>query len=195
MRILLHQCCAPCSVYPLDSLLSEYGAGAVRGYFYNPNIHPYTEYRKRLDNIIEYNERLKIDYVVEDIYGLREFIRMKAETDGQPQSQYGRCKGCYRMRLEKTAEYATKEGFDTFTTTLLYSRRQKHALIRTICEETAQKHGLNFLYEDYRKGWQTGIDISKQLGIYRQQYCGCIFSEEERYTQPIQILHANKYVF
>jgi predicted adenine nucleotide alpha hydrolase (AANH) superfamily ATPase len=147
----------------------------VRGYFYNPNIHPYSEYKKRLDAVIEYNNRLKIDYVIENSYGLREFIRMEAETDN-------RCKECYCIRLEKTVKYAATEGFEAFTTTLLYSRRQKHDLIRAACEETAQKYKLRFLYEDYRTGWQTGIDISKKLSMYRQQYCGCIFSEEERYN-------------
>ena len=169
MQILLHQCCAPCSIYPLDRLLSEYGLSGLHGYFYNPNIHPYTEFRRRLDTLIEYNNRLKINYTVEDAYGLREFIKMEAKTTN-------RCRDCYRMRLEKTAEYAVEKGFDTFTTTLLYSRRQQHELICVVGNETAQKYGLNFYYEDYRIGWQTGIDTSKQLGMYRQKHCGCIFS-------------------
>jgi len=175
MRLLLHQCCAPCSIYPLHRLLSEYGVDGVRGFFYNPNIHPYTEYRKRLNTLIEYNNYLKIEYVIENTYGLREFIRMEAKTAD-------RCGSCYLMRLEKTAEYAVKEGFEAFSTTLLYSRRQKHDQIRYICEKTAQKYGVGFWYEDYRIGWQTGIDMSKQLDMYRQLYCGCIFSEEERYN-------------
>ena len=176
MRILLHQCCAPCSIYPLDRLLSDCGSDRVRGYFYNPNIHPYAEYRKRLDALIEYNAGIKVECVIEDRYGINEFLKMENRSD--------RCGACYRIRMEKTAEYAVKTGFDAFTTTLLYSRRQKHELICSICEETAQKFNLDFWYEDYRAGWRTGINVSKQLGIYRQQYCGCIFSEAERYQFP-----------
>jgi predicted adenine nucleotide alpha hydrolase (AANH) superfamily ATPase len=174
MRLLLHQCCAPCSIYPLGRLLSE--RAFVHGYIYNPNIHPFTEYKKRTDAIIKYNKRVNIEYTLIDEYGLRPFIAMAATQDI-------RCNGCYDMRIEALAKYAADNDFTHISTTLLYSRRQKHDIIKAKSEELAEKYGVKFWYEDYRKGWQIGIDTSKQLGIYRQLYCGCIFSEEERYNK------------
>lgn len=93
-----------------------------------------------------------------------------------------RCRSCYRTRLRKTAEYARKEGVNAFTTTLLYSKMQDHASIKSIGEELAAEYGLDFLYRDFRKGWKEGIEMSKKMGLYRQEYCGCIFSERERYN-------------
>jgi predicted adenine nucleotide alpha hydrolase (AANH) superfamily ATPase len=146
----------------------------VHGYWNNPNIHPYTEYKKRFDALAEYNERVQIEYTVDGGYGLRPFLEMAA-------GEGVRCDGCYTMRLEALGRFAADNEFTHISTTLLYSRYQKHDLIRARCEEIAAKHNISFWYEDYRKGWQVGIDLSKKLGVYRQQYCGCIFSEEERY--------------
>jgi predicted adenine nucleotide alpha hydrolase (AANH) superfamily ATPase len=146
----------------------------LSGWFYNPNIHPFTEYKKRLEGVVFLNDRLGVPLTAEG-YGLRYFLDMVARARE-------RCIGCYTMRINRTAEYAAKSGFDAFSTTLLYSRRQRHDDIKLIAEEAAAAYNVTFYYEDFRKGWQVGIDISKQLGVYRQQYCGCIFSEEERYN-------------
>ena len=145
----------------------------IHGYFYNPNIHPYQEFKKRLEGVEFFNHLHKIPLITEG-YGLKAFLNM-ANTEND------RCAGCYRTRLEKTAAMANENNFDAFSTSLLYSRRQRHEDIAAIASEIASGYKVEFYYEDYRKGWQVGINISKELGIYRQQYCGCIFSEEERY--------------
>jgi predicted adenine nucleotide alpha hydrolase (AANH) superfamily ATPase len=182
VKVLLHQCCGPCSIYPAIRLRED--GHELHGYFYNPNIHPYTEYKKRLETLQTYNTQHNIPYTIVDFYGLRPFIAM-VEAMRQPASSIiaNRCEGCYRMRLFKVAEFAKANGFDGFTTSLLYSRRQKHDLIRSIAAEAAQQQQIDFIYEDYRKGWQVGIDLSKQEAMYRQNYCGCIYSEEERWLK------------
>lgn len=151
----------------------DHGA-EVHGYFYNPNIHPYTELKLRRDAVEAYNTSLGITYTIDQSYGLRPFLDMQ-------RSSGDRCVGCYRMRFDVVARFASENGFRVFTSTLLYSRYQRHEQIMAEAEAAALRHGVDFYYEDYRKGWQVGIDISKSLGIYRQKYCGCIFSEEERY--------------
>ncbi|MEJ2471647.1 MAG: epoxyqueuosine reductase QueH [Desulfuromonadales bacterium] len=101
-----------------------------------------------------------------------------SQVAAEPQ---GRCTYCYQSRLKKTAEYAARNDYDAFTSSLLYSRYQNHALIRKVGEELAQHYGIPFFYDDYRVGWQEGIRVSKEMGLYRQQYCGCIYSEKDRY--------------
>lgn len=110
----------------------------------------------------------------EDAYPLAEFLRQVAFREED------RCRHCYRLRLARTAEIAKKGRFDAFTTTLLYSRFQKHDLIRSIGDTVAGMQGIPFLYRDFREGWSEGVRISKELGMYRQQYCGCIYSEKDR---------------
>jgi epoxyqueuosine reductase len=148
---------------------------AVCGTFFNPNIHPYLEYKKRLDSLDVYSGQVGLQVRREEIYPLEEFLRQVAfrEVD--------RCRYCYRLRLVKTALIAKKGRFDAFTTTLLYSRFQKHDLIRSIGEDVAGEYDIPFFYRDFREGWSEGVKISKALGLYRQPYCGCIFSEKERY--------------
>jgi hypothetical protein len=92
-----------------------------------------------------------------------------------------RCSHCYEVRLRHTAEQARKGFFDAFTTTLLYSRYQKHDLIRTTGEDIAREFDIPFFYKDFRAGWEEGVRLSKDMGLYRQKYCGCIFSEKERF--------------
>jgi predicted adenine nucleotide alpha hydrolase (AANH) superfamily ATPase len=173
MKVLLHICCAPCSIYPLVALR---GQGAdVTGFFFNHNIHPYQEYRRRLDTVKEYAGKSGLDIIYRDEYLLEEFLAAVADTPTK------RCQYCYASRLEATAKAAAEEGFDAFTSTLLYSRYQRHDEIRALGERLATAYGVVFHYDDYRRGWQEGIRISKELGLYRQQYCGCIYSEKERY--------------
>ncbi len=175
MNVLLHICCAPCAVYPVQELRS--GGMDVTGFFFNHNIHPYQEYRKRLETVREYAAMVELEVLYRDEYRLEEFLEaVAAEPDG-------RCRYCYASRLEVAAAEAACRGFDAFSTTLLYSRYQKHAVITELGERFAGKYGIKFHYADFRTGWQKGIEISKQLGLYRQQYCGCVYSEKERY-QP-----------
>jgi predicted adenine nucleotide alpha hydrolase (AANH) superfamily ATPase len=149
----------------------------MTGFFYNPNIHPYREYQQRLETVKEYEGEAGLKMMYEDEYDLEGFFR------GVVFREHERCRYCYHCRLEATARMAKREGFDTFTSTLLYSKHQNHSLIREIGEGLAEQFSVPFHYEDFREGWQEGIRESKALGLYRQQYCGCIYSEKERYRQ------------
>ncbi|MBI1920922.1 MAG: epoxyqueuosine reductase QueH [Geobacter sp.] len=174
-RILLHICCAPCSIYPLGELRKQ--GMDVTGFFYNHNIHPYQEYRRRLDAVREHAEMTALAMVYRDEYALEEFLASVAQD---PSS---RCGYCYASRLEVAAKTAAELGFPAYTSSLLYSRYQQHEKIRELGESLGRKYGVAFHYDDYRRGWQEGIRISKELGLYRQQYCGCIYSEKERYLK------------
>jgi predicted adenine nucleotide alpha hydrolase (AANH) superfamily ATPase len=173
MKILLHICCAPCTIYPLEILRKE--AEQVKGVFFNPNIHPYLEYKKRLDTVHEYAAREGLEVALAEGYPIEDFLQ-KTSTMGKD-----RCRYCYEVRLRYTAEQARKGFFDAFTTTLLYSRFQKHDLIRTTGENIAREFEIPFFYNDFRAGWEEGVRLSKDTGLYRQKYCGCIFSEKERF--------------
>ena len=174
MKLLLHACCAPCSVQCVAALAEE----GIRPelYWYNPNIHPFTEYRSRLDSLRSFAEARELALVVEDDYGLRSFIKGVEEGDSHP-----RCAFCYRLRLEKTAALAAEKGCDAFSTTLLISPHQNHELIREIGESLATRYGVSFLYRDFRPHFRQGQNQAREAGYYMQKYCGCIYSEEERY--------------
>lgn len=174
-KLLLHCCCGPCSIYPVESLREK--DIAVTGFFYNPNIHPFKEFRRRLVTAEEYSKRINMSIIIDKNYGLINFIRAVVNKENE------RCIYCYRERLQKTAMRAREGGFDAFSTTLLYSKYQKHEKIKQICEELSEQNSLSFHYEDFRIGWQRGIDTSRDLKMYRQPYCGCIYSEQERYDK------------
>lgn len=178
MKILLHICCGPCTIYPLRVLRE--GRDEVRGLFYNPNIHPFSEYRRRLEALDGYAAREGLDVIRDEAYPLEEFLRQTAFREEE------RCSVCYRLRLSRAARIAEEGRFAAFTTTLLYSRFQKHDLIREIGESEARRYGVPFLYRDFREGWLEGIRVSKELGMYRQSYCGCIYSEKERFSPPLR---------
>lgn len=175
MRILVHICCAPCFTYP-HNRLSEEGHEVV-GFFYNPNIHPLSEFKARLHALQRYTALKPVDVIYKDEYPLEEFIRGQLKTIDEGKS---RCEFCYDTRLKETAKMARQKGFDAFTSTLLESRHQPHDLIRSKAEEASKEYGIPFFYEDFRSGWKQSIKISKDLELYRQRYCGCIFSEKER---------------
>jgi predicted adenine nucleotide alpha hydrolase (AANH) superfamily ATPase len=147
----------------------------VTGFFYNHNIHPYQEYVRRRDTAIDMARQEEMDLIMRDEYDLELFLSSVAHAPER------RCSYCYASRLRATAQVAIREGFDAFTAALLYSRYQKHDEIRTLGEQIGQEFGVPFYYEDFRTGWQEGIRLSKELGLYRQQYCGCIYSEKDRY--------------
>jgi predicted adenine nucleotide alpha hydrolase (AANH) superfamily ATPase len=172
MKILIHTCCANCLIYPYE-VLKKNGFG-VHSYFYN-HIHPFTEFKKRLDSLIVYSKMNNINLIVREEYDLIKFIQTVVYREEN------RCECCYYSRLEATAKLAAKSNFDSFTTTLLYSKHQKHEMIKEICANLSKKYGIEFYYYDFREGWKYGIEKSKDLGLYRQQYCGCIYSEKERY--------------
>lgn len=174
MKLLMHTCCAPCSVYCIDSLRKEGIEPTV--YWYNPNIHPYIEYKTRRDTLKEYTKSINVEAIFEEEYGLDNFCK---NVIGDLQN---RCQNyCYRVRLEQTAKYAKENGYDTISTTLLVSPYQKHDILKEQGEEIAKKYGLNFLYRDFRVGFREGQAKARELGLYMQKYCGCVFSEEMRY--------------
>ena len=170
MKLLMHTCCAPCSVYCIDSLRNEKIEPTV--YWYNPNIHPYMEYKARRDTLKNYTESINVKAIFEENYGLREFCKNVINDLENRCSNY-----CYRVRLEQTAKYAKENGYTHITTTLLVSPYQKHDEIIKIGQEVAKKYGIEFLYRDFRIGFREGQAKARELGLYMQKYCGCVFSE------------------
>ena len=148
------------------------------GYFFRSNIHPFSECLKREETLRAYAAQIDLRVVYQEEYDLEGFLRNVVYRESN------RCAYCYHERLRSAALIAKRGKFDAFTSTLLYSKFQKHDLIKSIGESVAKTVGVPFHYEDFRNGWKTGIDASKQLGMYRQQYCGCIYSEKERYFRP-----------
>jgi len=178
-KILFHICCAPCAIYPVAEMRA---AGMdVTGFFDNHNIHPYQEYRRRLDAVVAYAEMNSLEVIYREEYRLEEFL---AAVAAKPEE---RCRYCYASRLERTAAAAAAGGFEVFSSSLLYSRYQNHDSIRQLGEEAGRKFGVHFHYDDFRRGWQEGIRLSKLSGLYRQQYCGCVYSEKERYAPKNEI--------
>lgn len=175
MKLLMHICCSNCCLFPIRSLTSK-GIDIV-GFWFNPNIHPYTEYKNRFYSLNKLQSLwdLKIEY--KDNYGLKEFIRFVVNNEDN------RCQYCYQIRLEETAKTAKKMGLDGFTTSLLVSPYQKFDSIIKIGEDAGKREGITFYIEDFRPGFHEGMKISKELGLYRQKYCGCIYSEMERYIK------------
>ena len=179
MKLLLHTCCAPCSVYCIDSLRNEGIEPTV--YWFNPNIHPYMEYKARRDCLKEYTKSINVEAIFEEDYGLREFCKNTVN------SLNTRCRDyCYPVRLEQTAKYAKENGFDTISTTLLVSPYQNHEALIEVANFMAKKYGVEFLYRDFRVGFREGQAKARELGLYMQKYCGCVFSEEDRYQKKIE---------
>lgn len=179
MKLLMHTCCAPCSVYCIDELRNENIEPTV--FWYNPNIHPYTEYKARRDCLKEYTKSIRIEAIFEEEYGLDEFCKNVIGDLPNRCTNY-----CYKIRLEKTVKYAKENGYDAFTSTLFVSPYQNHEALKKICEELARKYNIEFLYRDFRIGFRQGQKKARELGLYMQKYCGCIFSEEERYAKKIE---------
>jgi predicted adenine nucleotide alpha hydrolase (AANH) superfamily ATPase len=150
----------------------------VMGFYYRHNIHPYSECLKRQEALESYAQQMDMQLIIQKGYDLEGFIQNVVYREKD------RCAYCYHDRLRTTALLAKRGKFDYFTSTLLYSKFQKHNMIKSIAESIAQSTGVPFFYEDFRSGWQEGIEKSKHLGLYRQQYCGCIYSEKERYYKP-----------
>ena len=194
LRILLHSCCAPClagSRIPYEEEGFE-----VIGYWYNPNIHPWKEYDRRLQDMERYSllEPMKIIY--DKDYPLLEIIEEmtlpisnkkenRSNTFMDEKDRSKRCESCYKRRIKNTAMKAKEMKIDGFSTTLLISKYQNHDLIKEVCTTTAKEVGVEFIYRDLRKYWGRSLDKSRKYRLYRQQYCGCIFSESERYQKEI----------
>lgn len=174
MKILMHICCSNCSIYPLQNLLLK--GMDIKGFWFNPNIHPYTEYSARLESLIKLGKLWDLDVEYDDDYALDDFL--KSVSGKGPE----RCSVCYEMRLDRTARAAKKMNLEGFTTSLLASPYQKFDAIIEQGRKAAKRHGVMFLSEDFRPGWRTSQNMSRELELYRQKYCGCIYSEMERYA-------------
>ncbi len=173
MKVLLHICCANCAIYPIKTMREE--GLEVMGFFYRHNIHPYTECIKRQEALQTYAEQIDLKVIYQEGYDVEGFIQNVVFRESD------RCNYCYHDRLQSTALLAKRGKFDYFSSTLLYSKHQQHDLIRSMGESIGKSVGVPFRYQDYREGWKEGIDCSKQMGLYRQHYCGCIYSEKERF--------------
>lgn len=167
MKLLLHMCCGPCSTYPVQELLKE--GYELQGFFYNPNIHPIEEHVKRRENVEKFSGIANIPVLYNEEFRQTEWEAMAPMGDA-------RCHRCYSLRMEKTAKYASENGYDSFTTTLLVSPYQKHELIRELGEFYAAQYGVTFIYRDFRQGFRQGQQMAREMGLYRQKYCGCILS-------------------
>lgn len=175
--VLLHCCCAPCSLSCIDPLREE-GIEPV-AFWYNPNIHPWKEYEARRNCLLDFAPTVGMEVRVQEDYGLREFVRAVAEDIDH------RCVWCYEHRLEMTAKYAAEHGFSAFSTTLLASLYQDHERIAAAGNRFAKAYGVSFLYRDFRENFRAGNNRAREMGFYMQKYCGCVFSEAERYQKQI----------
>jgi Uncharacterized protein conserved in bacteria len=188
MRVLVHLCCGPCGIMPVTRLLDE--GLDVAGIFYNPNIHPLMEYLRRRESAVAAAGKLSIELMLPDAHDAGAWnlerwlaaVHDAAEVPAGPGST-DRCDFCYRDRLLVAAREAKRNGFDAFTTSLLYSRMQRHEAIKAQAEQVAEQVGVAFLYRDFRGDWQEGIDRSKAWDLFRQNYCGCVYSEAERFAR------------
>jgi len=176
MRLLLHACCAPCLTAPYKHLSEKFD---ITVFWYNPNIQPYREYLRRLRAMREYTAKEGIDVICDLSYPLEEWLYKTSILSRK--SNVLRCRYCYADRLYKTAKKAKELNFDLFSTTLLLAPYQKHEIVKEIGMNIAQKTGVNFYYEDMRKWFDEAEDMARKAGIYRQGYCGCIYSEADRY--------------
>lgn len=171
-RLLLHTCCGPCFFGSFEGLKDE--KFKITSYFYNPNIQPKEEWEKRLQNL-QIAAEGKTEGVITENYDPENHVQaIIGKEDEFPK----RCLDCYRLRLKKTAQKAKEEGFDLFSTTLLISPYQQHDALRGIGDEVGKEFGVSFYYKDLRPYFKEGQEIAKEKCIYRQKYCGCLYSKE-----------------
>jgi predicted adenine nucleotide alpha hydrolase (AANH) superfamily ATPase len=173
-KLLVHCCCAHCAAYTIEYWRKQ--GYQVAGLWYNPNIHPDVEHRRRLESMKTLAKDLDLPMIVEE-YDFKEYFqRVKGK-------EAARCRHCFRLRLENTAHIAREQGFDAFTTTLLISPQQKHELLCEVAKSVARESGVEFLYADLRKRYSNSRHITKPQNLYRQHYCGCIYSKWEIKTK------------
>jgi predicted adenine nucleotide alpha hydrolase (AANH) superfamily ATPase len=173
-KLLLHTCCAPCAPHVIETLRKEFDVGI---FFYNPNIHPLEEYQLRLEEMERYLDTLSVELIVGE-YDAEQWFRA---VSGMEHEQEGgrRCELCYRMRLDKTVSVAQAQGFQRVTTTLTVSPHKKATIINSIGRELTNTGDVTFHEADFKKrdGFNKSCELSKKLGLYRQNYCGCVYSK------------------
>ncbi len=175
-RILLHTCCGPCATHTINRLREQ--GFEVWGFWYNPNVHPFSEHQKRLASMEAYAESAQLTLLRGEGYEMVEFLRAVVGREAHGE----RCRCCYALRLNRTAQRAAGEGFDAFTTTLLISPHQDQERLREAGEAAGEEYGVEFHFENFRRGWSERGRLAREHDLYRQQYCGCIYSEWERYS-------------
>lgn len=180
-RLLLHVCCAPCASYCLTQTAP---AANVTAFFYNPNMDSAQEYEKRLAELVRLTQTTAWADVLETGYRAQDFVAVAAGYEGEKEGG-ARCERCFRLRLLETARQAKAGGFDCFATTLTVSPLKNAALINRIGFEAAQEYGVPYLPTDFKKrgGYLQSVQLSKEYGLYRQNYCGCVYSRREREQQ------------
>jgi hypothetical protein len=182
MKILFHICCSNCTLYPFKLLRDE--GHDFTGFWYNPNIQPHDEYQSRLASLKKLSDEWHIDIFYDEQYRPEEFLEMFKSfyTSGTPPIPPSpeRCLSCYMLRLEKAAAKARDEGFEAFSTTLLISPYQDFEQITATGRELAEKYNLYFYLKDFRPYFRNAMSLARELGLYRQKYCGCLFSKQER---------------
>lgn len=179
-KVFFHACCGPCLSGIVDGL-NEFKSEEIEvtAFYFNPFIHPYLEYELRKTSFERYCSQKNIDYCVEDAYDINGIYIAENSSDN-------RCKVCYSARLDKTAKIAKEKGFSAYSTTLLISPYQDHELLIELGEKFAQKNEIDFYYHDFREFFHRSKVSAKTYNLYKQQYCGCIFSEYERYSDEKQ---------
>lgn len=191
MKLLIHVCCGPCSIGPTRQLAEQ--GHEITAYFNNPNIHPLLEFRRRLKAVKVLSDRLGpsepgfAEPVIEEDYGLDRFLR-EVHAGGAP----GRCERCYEMRLAAAARKARELNHDGFTTTLLISPHQQHDRLLAIGRTLGEREGVEFFYSDFRPLFEASRAVAKKLMLYSQSYCGCIFSEYERYRDTTRHVYRGR---
>jgi hypothetical protein len=171
--LLIHTCCAPCATYTIEHWRKQ--RLEVTSLWYNPNIHPYQEHQRRLETLEAFAQTVELPLIKEPGYQMVDYLRAVVDREAQ------RCAQCFRLRLSRTAQRARELGMDAFTTSLLISPYQNHDLLRQVGERVAREQKIRFLYQDLRPGYPRSRALSRELGLYRQQYCGCLYSEWEHF--------------
>ncbi|MGN0416124.1 MAG: epoxyqueuosine reductase QueH [Agathobacter sp.] len=183
-RLLLHSCCAPCSSYCIDVLSRSFH---VTVFYYNPNIYPPEEYHMRAAEQERFIREFPVQYPVSFVEGRYDTDRFYRMAEGMEQEPEGgkRCFACYELRLREAAEYAKDNGYDFFTTTLSISPLKNAAKLNEIGGRLAEEYGIPYLFSDFKKkeGYKRSAEISCQYDMYRQYYCGCIYSKRDRDAQ------------
>jgi len=178
-KLLLHSCCAPCSSYPLEMLSAFFD---ITIFYYNPNITDYEEYEKRKEELYKFISDTKSSVTI--IEGNYNTLNFYSAVKGFENVKEGgeRCFKCYKLRLEETAKTAKLLNFDYFTTSLSISPYKNSQKINELGEQLAKEYKVNYLYADFKKnnGYKRSIELSRLYGLYRQDYCGCEFSKNER---------------
>lgn len=181
MKLLLHTCCGPCAIYPVHEAKND--GFTITGFFYNPNIHPLSEYIKRKKEAENYFKSEGLALIPEEC-NVSIFFKNVAGYETSP----GRCSICWDMRLEEASRFAKENKFDAFTTTLLGSPYQDHQVLKSICENLSKEKDMDFYYRDFRIGHRDGHKKAKEKGMYCQNYCGCVFSMVEREEKRKRLL-------